>query len=161
MTDADLAGIAKYLKSLPGNSDDLSFTYDAKTERALDRGDLSARGAGRYLNHCSTCHGRDGKGRADMQPPLAGNASVWERDPASLLNIILNGAGRIVVNGVPDSYRMTPFRVLLSDQEIADVATFIRNSWGNAAGAVNASQVRELREATDPSSDHVIVLRLR
>jgi len=161
MTDADLAGIAHYLKSLPGYADDPPFAYDAKTQQALDRGDLSARGAGLYLNQCSSCHGRDGRGRGDLLPPLAGSASVLERDPASLLNIMLNGAGRIVVNGVPDSYRMTPFRVLLSDEEIADVAIFIRNSWGNTAGAVTASRVREMREATDPSSDHVIVLRLR
>ena len=66
-----------------------------------------------------------------------------------------------MVGGVPDSYRMTPFRVLLSDQEIADVATFVRSSWGNNGPAVAASEVRDLRGATDPTSDHVIVLRLR
>jgi alcohol dehydrogenase (quinone), cytochrome c subunit len=161
MSDADLTAVAKYLKSLPGNARGPSFAYNPTTQQALDRGDLAARGASLYLKQCRTCHGEDGKGRGDLLPPLAGNASVLERDPASLLNIILNGAGRIVVNGVPDSYRMTPFRVLMSDEEIADVATFIRSSWGNTAGAIHASQVKELREATDPSSDHVIVLRLR
>jgi mono/diheme cytochrome c family protein len=94
-------------------------------------------------------------------PPLAGNVSVLEHDPSSLINIILNGAGRIVVNGVPDSYRMTPFRVLLSDQDIADIGTFVRSGWGNAAGSLNATQVHALRNATDPTSDRVIVLRLR
>jgi mono/diheme cytochrome c family protein len=78
-----------------------------------------------------------------------------------MINIILNGAGRIVVHGVPDSYRMTPFRVLLSDQDIADVASFVRSSWGNTGSAVTVSAVRALRGATDPTSDHVIVLRLR
>jgi mono/diheme cytochrome c family protein len=161
MTDADSTAVARYLKSLPGNADDPNYVFSPATQQALDRGDLRARGASLYLKQCSTCHGQDGKGRGDLLPPLAGNASVLEREPASLLNIILNGAGRIVVNGVPDSYRMTPFRLLLSDEEIADVATFIRSSWGNPAAAVQASQVKELREATDPSSDHVIVLRLR
>jgi mono/diheme cytochrome c family protein len=56
---------------------------------------------------------------------------------------------------------MTPFRVLLSDEEVADVASFIRSSWGNDAAAVQVSQVRALRAATDPTSDHVIVLRIR
>jgi mono/diheme cytochrome c family protein len=78
-----------------------------------------------------------------------------------MINIMLNGAGRIGVKGVPDSYRMTPFRVLLSDQQLADIATFVRASWGNNGSAVTASEVRALREATDPTSDHVIVLRLR
>lgn len=160
MTDIDLAAIATYLKSL-GGGDATAFIYDERARDALDRGDLSARGAAKYLNQCSSCHGLDGKGRGDLLPPLAGNASVLERNPASLINIMLNGAGRIVVNGVPDSYRMTPFRELLSDEEIADIATFIRSSWGNGAGAVRALQVHDLRGATDPSSDHVIVLRLR
>jgi alcohol dehydrogenase (quinone), cytochrome c subunit len=56
---------------------------------------------------------------------------------------------------------MTPFRVLLSDQDIADIATFVRTSWGNNNSGVTSGQVRALREATDPTSDHVIVLRLR
>jgi mono/diheme cytochrome c family protein len=162
MSDEDLDGIATYLKSLaPGRADTKSYTYDERTSQALDRGDFGARGAALYLNQCSTCHGRDGKGRGDLLPPLAGNAAVFEHNPASLINIMLNGAGRIVVNGVPDSYRMTPFRVLLSDEEIADIATFIRSSWGNDAGSVGVTQVHELRGATDPSSDHVILLRLR
>ncbi len=162
MSDEDLAGIAAYLKSLgPGRGAAKPYAYDERTRQALDRGDLGARGAALYLNQCSSCHGRDGKGRGELLPPLAGNSSVLEQDPSSLVNIILNGAGRIVVNGVPDSYRMIPFRILLSDQEIADIATFIRSGWGNAAGSVDVAQVRELRDATDPSSDHVIVLRLR
>jgi mono/diheme cytochrome c family protein len=160
MGDSDLRDIALYLKSLPEQGDH-RFAYDGRTLDALDHGDLKARGAALYLNQCSTCHGRNGKGRGDLLPPLAGSASVLERDPSSLLNVMLNGAGRIVVNGIPDSYRMTPFRVLLTDEQIADIATFIRQSWGNTAGAVETAQVRTMREATDPSSDRVIVLRLR
>ena len=56
---------------------------------------------------------------------------------------------------------MSPFRVLLSDQQIADIASFVRSSWGNNGSAVSAGEVRALRDATDPTSDHVIVLRLR
>jgi mono/diheme cytochrome c family protein len=82
-------------------------------------------------------------------------------DPSSVINLMLNGASRIVANGIPDSYRMPPFRVLLRDQEIADLATFVRQSWGNKAGAVTAAQVKALRESTDPTSDHVIVLKMR
>jgi alcohol dehydrogenase (quinone), cytochrome c subunit len=160
MSDEDLAAVAKYLKSLPGTGNS-TFAYDAKTLRTLDSGDTSTRGAGIFLNQCSTCHGRDGQGRGLLLPPLAGHPSVLERDPSSLLNVILNGAGRLVVNGVPDSYRMTPFRVLLSDAEIADVASFIRSSWGNDAAPVGVSQVRALRAATDPTSDQIIVLRIR
>jgi alcohol dehydrogenase (quinone), cytochrome c subunit len=163
MTDEDLSSIAHYLKSLDGGRTGApsAFVYDRKTAQALDGGDLGVRGAGLYLNQCSACHGRDGKGRGDLLPPLAGNTSALEHDPSSLIDIVLNGGGRIVVNGVPDSYRMTPFRVLLSDQDIADVATFVRSSWGNNGPPVTAAQVRTMRAATDPTSDRVIVLRIR
>lgn len=163
MTDEDLTAIAHYLKSLDAGagSGEPGYTYNNQAQLALDNGDLRAPGAGLYLNQCSACHGRDGLGHGDLLPPLAGNPAALEHDPSSMINIVLNGAGRIVVGGVPDSYRMTPFRVLLSDQEIADIATFVRSSWGNHGPVVTASEVRELRNATDPTSDHVIVLRLR
>jgi mono/diheme cytochrome c family protein len=56
---------------------------------------------------------------------------------------------------------MPPARVWLSDQDIADVATFIRSSWGNKARAVRTDEVRSMRNATDSSSDRVIVLKMR
>jgi mono/diheme cytochrome c family protein len=163
MNEEDLTAIARYLKSLNAGATlgQASYVYDNHAQLALDKGDLSAPGAGLYLNQCSSCHGRDGQGYEDLLPPLAGNSAALGHDPSSLINIVLNGAGRIVVNGVPDSYRMTPFRVLLSDQEIADIASFVRTSWGNNGSGVGAGQVQALRDATDPASDHVIVLRLR
>jgi hypothetical protein len=84
-----------------------------------------------------------------------------DEDPASVINVILNGAGRIVTGGVPDSYRMPPSRVLLSDQDIADVASFIRIGWGNKAPAVESEAVRSVRSATDSTSDEVIILKMR
>jgi alcohol dehydrogenase (quinone), cytochrome c subunit len=163
MTDDDLFAIARYLKSLDegAGSGAPTYAYNNQTQLAFDKGDLTTPGAGLFLNQCSACHGRDGLGHGDLLPPLAGNPAALEHDPSSMINIMLNGAGRIVVNGVPDSYRMTPFRVLLSDQQIAEIATFVRSSWGNNGSAVSASEVHALREATDPTSDHVIVLRLR
>jgi mono/diheme cytochrome c family protein len=161
MRNDDLGAIARYLKSLKAGAAQTPYAYDQTATLALDNGNLSAPGAGVYLTQCSSCHGRDGRGNGDLLPPLAGNPTVLGQDPSSVINVLLNGAGRIVVNGVADSYRMTPFRVLLSDQEIADVATFIRSSWGNKSARVTADRVKSLRQATDPTSDHVIVLKLR
>jgi mono/diheme cytochrome c family protein len=56
---------------------------------------------------------------------------------------------------------MPQFRQQLSDQDIADVITFIRNGWGNQAPAVTAPQVAKLRKTTDPTSDQVIILKMR
>lgn len=161
MSDADLAAIARYLKSLGGTAADAHWVPDGRTLAAIQAGDLSARGADLYMKQCQSCHGRDGNGRADQLPPLAGSAIVLDPDPTSVINVILNGGGRIIAGGTPDSYRMTPFRVLLKDQQIADLATFIRSGWGNKAPAVTAEQVKALRDSTDPTSDKVIVLKMR
>ncbi|MFZ3358762.1 MAG: cytochrome c, partial [Xanthobacteraceae bacterium] len=61
----------------------------------------------------------------------------------------------------PDAYRMPEFRAQLADQDIADVLTFIRKGWGNQAPPVTAAQVAALRKTTDPTSDQVIILKMR
>jgi mono/diheme cytochrome c family protein len=62
---------------------------------------------------------------------------------------------------VPDAYRMPPFRIQLNDEQIAQVLSFVRGAWGNDAAAVTTKQVKDLRIVTDPSSDRVIVLKMR
>ena len=86
---------------------------------------------------------------------------VLDNDPSSLINLVLNGSNPLVVKGTPDAYRMPQFRQQYSDQEIADVVTFIRNGWGNQAPAVTAAEVAKLRKTTDPTSDQVIILKMR
>jgi mono/diheme cytochrome c family protein len=85
---------------------------------------------------------------------MDGNAS-------SLINLVLNGADPLVAKGIPDAYRMPQFRVQLTDAQIGDVLTYIRGAWGNDAAAVSSDQVKKLRPATDPSSDQVIILKMR
>ncbi len=110
---------------------------------------------------CANCHGFDAKGFPPYTPALAGNPIVLDNDPSSLINLVLNGSNPLVVKGTPDPYRMPQFRLQYSDQEIADVVSFIRNGWGNQAPAVTAEQVAKLRQTTDPTSDRVIILKMR
>jgi mono/diheme cytochrome c family protein len=108
-----------------------------------------------------SCHGPDGKGQSPYIPPLAGNAVVLDADPHSLVNLVLNGAEPLVVKGTPDAYRMPQYRVQLGDAEIAEVLSFVRGAWGNDTAPVTADQVKALRPVTDPSSDRVIILKMR
>jgi mono/diheme cytochrome c family protein len=94
-------------------------------------------------------------------PPLAGNPTVLGSDPSSLINLVLNGSTPIVVKGTPDAYRMPQFRLQLSDQQIADVVSYIRAGWGNQASPVTTAQVADLRKSTDPTSDQVVILKMR
>jgi mono/diheme cytochrome c family protein len=94
-------------------------------------------------------------------PALAANPVVLDANPSSLINLTLNGSIPLVVGGTPDAYRMPQFRQQLSNEDVADVLTFIRNGWGNQAPAVTATQVAEHRKKADPSSDLVVILKMR
>ncbi|CAM3721103.1 Alcohol dehydrogenase [Bordetella sputigena] len=164
MTDDDLKAVAHYLKSLPAapGQDGPPWQYDASSNKALAVGQrLRVPGAQTFMARCSACHGADGRGQGEWIPPLAGSAASMAKEDASSINATLNGSGRIVANGVPDAYRMPPFRNQLNDQEIADVLTFVRTSWGNKGGPIKPDAVKDLRDRTNPASSNVIVLQMR
>ncbi len=163
LTEEDQVAMATYLKSLKAQRETITAAYqhDPQTATNLRSGKLDAPGSTVYMQSCQSCHGADGKGYAPYLPPLAGNPAVLDSDPSSLINITLNGSARIVVKGMPDSYRMPQFRVMLSDQKVADVVTFMRTSWGNKSGTVTAAQVAKIRNETNPASDRVEVLRMK
>jgi putative heme-binding domain-containing protein len=114
---------------------------------------LYLRGAEIYARegHCGTCHQPDGQGlELSGFPPLA--ASPWVTgDEERLIKLTLHGmVGPIEVNGklYPGTTPMTPFAGLLSDDEVAAVLTYVRNSFGNEAPPVSPARVRQVREAT-------------
>jgi mono/diheme cytochrome c family protein len=147
LTDADLSAIATYLKSLP--SSDAPAQASAKadsTSAALIKGDMSQPGSLLYMNNCSACHRIDGKGYTKSFPALAGNTAVMGDDPSSLINIVLAGAKTPVTRESITGLTMPDFAWRLNDQQVADVVTFIRSSWGNSASAVNAEEVAKLRK---------------
>ncbi|CAI8950468.1 Alcohol dehydrogenase (quinone), cytochrome c subunit [Pseudomonas marginalis] len=157
MEDADLAAIARYLKSLPGDPqrDGTPWQYVAADTRQ------DVPGAHTYATRCASCHGLDGKGQPEWMPPLAGATSALARESASAINITLNGSQRVVAAGVPDAYRMPAFREQLSDAEIAQVLTYVRSTWGNHGEAIDAKAVGKLRGHTDPASSSPIILHMR
>jgi mono/diheme cytochrome c family protein len=161
LSDDDVSAMAAYLKSLPANEQQTAFAYSDATTKALLGGGAQQSGATVYLGYCASCHGADGKGQSPYIPPLAGNAAVPDSDPSSLINVVLNGDAPLVVKGTPDAYRMPQFRIQLTDDEIAGVLSFVRGGWGNGAAPVTTDQVKALRPITDPSSDRVIILKMR
>ena len=158
-SDDDLRAIAHYLKTLPAaNSNDQPFVYDDKVAQALFSGDVSQRGAQVFVDNCAACHRTTGKGYEQTFPALAGNPVVQGADPSSLINIVLKGATLEGTQGAPTSYTMPAFAWRLSDQEVADVLTFIRSSWGNQAAAVDAVEVGKYRSQLPPGSDKPVPL---
>jgi mono/diheme cytochrome c family protein len=163
LTDADLSAIATYLRSLSPVRSETGpvYAYDESTANDLKARRFDKPGALLYMQYCKSCHVEDGRGYGVYLPPLAGNTSVLDPDPSSIINVTLNGSARLVIQGMPDSYRMPPFRVLLNDRQIADLVNFIRTGWGNAAPPVSVEQVAEIRAHTFPSSDRIEVLKMK
>jgi alcohol dehydrogenase (quinone), cytochrome c subunit len=160
LSDSDINAIATYLKSLPATSAQQTVAYDDATTAELRNRRAAQPGATVYAGACASCHGFDAKGFTPYMPALAGNPVVLDHDPSSLINLMLNGSIPLVAAGTPDAFRMPQFRQQLTDQDIAEVITFIRNGWGNQAAPVTAAEVAKLRKTTDPASDRVIVLRM-
>lgn len=147
LTAPDALAIATYLKTLPGvRGETTPFQYNPSASQALKEGRLDQPGARRYAEYCMACHGVDGKGFTRVFPPLAGNAVVADPDPASLIRLLLDGAVTAQVNTAPAEYHMPSYGWTLDDQELANILTFIRSSWGNQASGVKADDVARYRQ---------------
>ncbi len=161
LADDDIGAVALFLKSLPATAQQSAFVYRDAPTQELQSGKPKQAGAAVYLGFCAACHGMDGKGQAPFMPPLAGNPAVLDANPSSLINLVLNGSEPLVAKGIPDAYRMPQYRIQLNDDEIAQALSFVRSAWGNDAAPVTTDEVKKLRPVTDPSSDRVIVLKMR
>ncbi|MBV8627954.1 MAG: cytochrome c [Paraburkholderia sp.] len=146
----DVNAIARYLKSLPveGGTDMPPYTDDPRGAEPLLASPTHDSGAKLYATYCMHCHGSNGRAFAPLLAPLAGNPTVLEPNPTSMINVTLNGAQELVINGLPAAYPMPKFSGVLTDLQVADVLTFVRSHWNNASTAVSASDVAKLREAT-------------
>jgi mono/diheme cytochrome c family protein len=107
--------------------------------------------------HCATCHQANGAGLDPIYPPLAGSPWITGSEER-LIKLTLHGLwGPIEVKGkIYDPSKgippMTPFNALLNDQELAGILTYVRNSWGNKAGAIQPATVKKVRAATKDRS---------
>jgi cytochrome c oxidase subunit 2 len=102
-----------------------------------------------YAQSCSRCHQTNGRGIPGAFPPLAGNANL--RKLELVVTTVESGhSGRITVKGQRYDETMPPMGQDLSDRQIAAVVTFVRNSWGNAFGAVTEKQVSDIVSREKP-----------
>jgi mono/diheme cytochrome c family protein len=111
---------------------------------AAGSGAAMARGKAIYNNICIACHMADGGGVTHMNPPLIKTSYVLG-DKTTLIKIVLNGFKEDVeIEGQTYSNVMTP-HADLKDQQIADVLTFVRKSFGNKASAITPAEVKKVR----------------
>ncbi|SFK10086.1 c-type cytochrome [Bradyrhizobium sp. cf659] len=138
MSDADVRAIAVYLKSLP----------PARRETIVTPPDEATMKAGQavYAKFCIACHEADGTGSPRIYPPLPANALLQSVNPSSTLRITLDGAHTVTTPRAPNTGEMPAYAKQLSDEEIAAVTNYIRNSWGNSGPLVTPAQVAKARK---------------
>jgi mono/diheme cytochrome c family protein len=136
LTDADLGAIATYLADRPASKDPSFDKPDAAVMR---------QGEAIWADTCSACHRADGSGVPGLFPPMKGDANVQQLDPTTVLHFILAGTRATPTHARPTPLSMPAYDWKLNDEQIAAVATYARNAWGNAAPPVHADDVAKLR----------------
>jgi mono/diheme cytochrome c family protein len=136
MNDADLNAVMTYLRGI-----------GASPERKVQQADQAVmhQGEAIWQDACSACHLMDAKGVPRYFPPMRQDANLQQPDPTTLVHYILAGARKTPTDGAPTPLSMPAFYWKLDDAQVAAVATYARNSWGNAADPVTAEQVKKLR----------------
>ncbi|MEP6846549.1 MAG: c-type cytochrome [Panacibacter sp.] len=112
--------------------------------KPLPQGDSKTRGKTVYETYCLTCHQDDGSGVPKLNPPLI--KTTWVTgDKKKLIKWVLSGTtDKAEIDGKYYDNNMAP-QDYLKDQEIADVLTYIRSSFGNKSTAVTAAEVKAVR----------------
>jgi mono/diheme cytochrome c family protein len=137
LTDADLDAIATYVTDQPASPAAKVKTPDPAAMR---------QGQAIWVDSCSACHRMDGKGVPRFFPPLVGDANLQQSDPTTTLHFILGGVRATPTTTQPTPLSMPSYAWKLNDAQVAAVATYIRNSWGNAAAPVSAHDAAKMRK---------------
>lgn len=132
------------------------FAQDAVVNERLPPTVDSAKVAGEavFSETCAACHRLDGKGMPGVFPPLAGSDFIAGQSREKIVGTVLQGlTGVLTVNGVTYNNIM-PAMSHLSDEEIANILTFVYHSWGNPGGGlIAAHEVTAIRTKLGVSSD--------
>ena len=139
--DDDLSAIATYVKGFSTRADRPDDDSNTSAKDQLE----SEVGAQIYAAQCSACHAPEGAGVPTMFAPLKGSSLVQSANPRSMLRLILDGGRAAVSDKYPTPHAMPAFDWKFTDAQIAAVATYVRNSFGNRASAVSADDVADLR----------------
>lgn len=128
LSDDDIGAIVTYLSSLHAPPAILT---------------QKQRSAALYNEYCSVCHGMDGKGISNVVPALVGNQTVTAQDDSNLINVVFFG-GETATTSKHMAYQMPAYRYILSNQDLAGLLTYVRQSWGNNSLPVSQNRLNEV-----------------
>jgi nitrite reductase (NO-forming) len=116
----------------------------AENAKPLTKEEKLVMGKDLYVSSCQACHQADGKGIENAFPPLV-KSDYFASNPENIIRVITHGlTGPITVNGKP--YNSVMPKQSLSDNQIAAVATYVLNNFGNKGGELHATDVAKIRK---------------
>jgi mono/diheme cytochrome c family protein len=137
-----LLGLAAFLSACGGNSNSSTSNDAASQEDKVKLNQYIVQGQALYTTYCVACHQKEGTGLAQLYPPLAKSDYLME-DMARAACLIKNGLqGAIIVNGISYNQVMIA-NSTLDPLDVAEILTYISNSWGNEAGLINVTEVSQ------------------
>jgi len=136
-----------YIGDQVGSLAPVAAAAEAKAAGNLTKEQQVAAGQVLFKGTCSVCHQDNGQGLPDVFPPLA-KSDYLLKNPKHGIEIALNGlTGPVTVNGKIYNSVMPPMSQL-NDDEIANILTFVLNSWGNDGGVISKEDVQKVRAST-------------
>ncbi len=121
LKESDIAAVATYMLNDESGEGETLPSKVSKLPPAM-----AARAEKLYDDHCAVCHQKTGDGMKGKVPPLAGNPAVEAADPYDVLSVVLGG-----VPARHGYFAMPSFANQLSNQDVSDIANYVRTSWGN------------------------------
>jgi len=123
----------------------------AATAGELTAEDQIKAGQALFAGTCSTCHQPNGEGMSGVFPPLA-KSDFIKADPKRIVDVVLHGlTGPVTVNGKDYNSVMPPMSQL-TDDEVANLGTYVLNSWGNPGGRIDKAEVAARRKSGAPAA---------
>jgi mono/diheme cytochrome c family protein len=139
LTEHDAQAIETYLRTLPAPPPRGAPRLQVRASTVS-----LANGRSLYTRHCVDCHGESGQGESHTYPALNGSPAITQDDPVNLIKLILFGAVAPSTPSNPSPYTMPPFAQVLTAEEVAALATVLRQQQNQEAMPVDAELVRVL-----------------
>lgn len=127
------------------------FAQTKKSKRPATTNALQAsvlRGKAVYAQYCLSCHQVDGSGVPNLNPPLTQTKWVLGSKTVLIQQVLKGSQGKVEIDGDTFHNAMPPLGQALTDQQVADVLTYVRNSFGNKASRVTPAEVKTVRAKT-------------
>lgn len=137
-----------YLSEKVGSTTAVATATSAAARGTLSKDEQIAAGKVLFQGTCSACHQLDGKGLPPAFPPLAGSDWLTSKTKAEIIGVALNGlTGEVKVNNQTYNSVMTPMSHM-TDDDLANILTYVYNSWGNPGTVVSKDDVAKVRATT-------------